>query len=204
MSQIKQAFSWWCFAKATHEQLLRVAAEIGYQGVELAEPEHWPLIKAHGLTIVSTKGDLLIERGLNRRERHEQIEREIRSTIAQAEQWGIPNIIVFSGNRAGLSDREGAEITAEGLSRVAKAAEEAGVTLAMELLNSKINREDYQCDRTAWGVEVVPDGEFAAREAALRHLPHADHGGRYHAHHPRRSPLYRTLSYSRQSWSPRA
>ncbi len=154
MSQIKQAFSWWCFKKADPQQLLRAAAEIGYQGVELAEPEHWPLIKAHGLTIVSTKGNLIIERGLNRREHHEQLEREIRSTIAQAKKWGIPNIIVFSGNRAGLDDREGAEITAEGLSRVARVAEEAGVTLMMELLNSKVDHKDYQCDRTTWGVEV--------------------------------------------------
>ncbi len=156
MSQIKQSFSWWCFDKAgmAPRQLLRAAAGIGYQGVELVGPEHWPLIKEYGLTIVSTNGGLSIEQGLNRREHHEHLEQRIRATIDQAEQWGIPNVIVFSGNREGLNDRVGAEITAEGLRRVAGAAEEAGVTLVMELLNSKVDHKDYQCDHTAWGVEV--------------------------------------------------
>jgi hydroxypyruvate isomerase len=156
MSHIKQSVCWWCFASAgmTPRQLLRAAADIGYAAVELVEPEHWPLIKEYGLTIASTNGGLSIEQGLNRCEHHEQIEQRIRATIEQAEHWGIPNIIVFSGNRAGLDDKTGAEITAEGLSRVAGVAENAGVTLILELLNSKVDHKDYQCDHTAWGVEV--------------------------------------------------
>nr|MBA2678580.1 TIM barrel protein [Ktedonobacteraceae bacterium] len=71
-----------------------------------------------------------------------------------AARWGIPNLICFSGNRAGLDDERGAEITAEGLRRVAKAAEDANVTLVLELLNSKVDHPDYQCDRTPWGVKV--------------------------------------------------
>ncbi len=156
MSQIKQSVCWWCFASTgiTPKQLLRAAADIGYVAVELVEPEHWPLIKEYGLTIASTNGGLSIEQGLNRREHHEQIEQRILATIEQAEHWDIPNIIVFSGNRAGLDDKTAAEITAEGLSRVAGAAENAGVTLTLELLNSKVDHKDYQCDHTAWGVEV--------------------------------------------------
>jgi hydroxypyruvate isomerase len=156
MSPIKQSVCWWCFAKRglEPEQLLRAAANIGYQAVELVEPEHWPLVKEYGLTIASTNGGLSIEQGLNRREHHASLENQIRATIEQAEHWGIPNVIVFSGNRTGQDDRVGAEITAEGLSRVAGAAEEAGVTLVMELLNSTVDHKDYQCDRTAWGVEV--------------------------------------------------
>jgi hydroxypyruvate isomerase len=156
MGHIKQSVCWWCFARTgmTPQQLLRAAADIGYAAVELVEMEHWPLIKQYGLSIASTNGGLSIEQGLNRREHHEQIENRIRATIEQAERWGIANIIVFSGNRAGLDDKTGAEITAEGLSRVARAAENAGVTLTMELLNSKVNHKDYQCDSTAWGVEV--------------------------------------------------
>jgi hydroxypyruvate isomerase len=156
MSQIKQSVCWWCFARAgmTPRQLLHAAADIGYAAVELVEMEHWPLVKEYGLRIASTNGGLSIEQGLNRREHHGQIEERIRATIEQAEHWGIANIIVFSGNRAGLDDKTGAEITAEGLSRVAKAAENAGVTLTMELLNSKVEHKDYQCDSTAWGVEV--------------------------------------------------
>ena len=156
MSQIKQSVCWWCFTEGgmTPEQLLRAAVDIGYSAVELVSQEYWPQVKEYGLTIASTNGGLSIEQGLNRREHHASLERRMRATIALAEHWAIPNVIVFSGNRGGLDDREGAEITAEGLSRVAGFAEQAGVTLVMELLNSKVDHKDYQCDRTAWGIEV--------------------------------------------------
>jgi hydroxypyruvate isomerase len=156
MSRIRQSLCWWCFAQRVESphQLLRAASEIGYEGVELIEPAFWPLAKEYGLTVVSTNGDLPIEQGWNRREHHAHLEQRLRATIQQAEQWAIPNIIVFSGNRRGLDDRQGAEITAEGLARVARTAEDAGVMLVMELLNSKVDHKDYQCDRTTWGIEV--------------------------------------------------
>jgi hydroxypyruvate isomerase len=64
--------------------------------------------------------------------------------------WGIPTLICFSGNRGTLDDETGAAA----LSKLAPAAESAGVTLVLELLNSKVDHPDYQCDRTAWGVKV--------------------------------------------------
>jgi hydroxypyruvate isomerase len=156
MGTLKQSVCWWCFAHTgmTPPQLLQTIADTGYQAVELIEPELWPLVKDYGLNIASTNGGLSIEQGLNRREHHARIEQTILATIREAEKWSIPNVIVFSGNRQDLNDQVGAEITAEGLSRVARAAEDAGVTLVMELLNSKVNHPDYQCDHTAWGVKV--------------------------------------------------
>lgn len=156
MGTLKQAVSWWCFAHTgmTPPKLLQTIADTGYQAVELIEPELWPLAKDYGLGIASTNGGLSIEQGLNRREHHAQIEQTILATIREAEKWSIPNVIVFSGNRQGLNDQIEAEITTEGLSRVARAAEDAGVTLVIELLNSKVNHPDYQCDHTAWGVKV--------------------------------------------------
>ena len=67
----------------------------------------------------------------------------------------IHALIVFSGNRCGLDDYRGMDNTAEGLLRVKKAAEAAGITLVLELLNSKVDHKDYQCDNTMWGVNVV-------------------------------------------------
>lgn len=156
MPQLKQSIAWWCYSKGplAPAELLRAAAEIGYAGVDLIEPELWPLVKEFGLTISAVRGHESLEVGLNRREEHDRIERELLANISLAEQWGIPNLICFSGNRNGLDDRIGAEITAEGLRRVARAAEDAGVTLVLELLNSKVDHPDYQCDHTAWGVEV--------------------------------------------------
>ncbi len=156
MPPIKQSVSGWCFVPGllTAEQLLRAAAETGYAGVELLPAEHWPAAREHELAIVSTQAHASISSGLNRREQHDRIEREILASLRLAEQWGIPNLICFSGERAGLPNAEGAEIAAEGLRRVAPAAEAAGVTLVLELLNSKVDHPDYQCDHTAWGVQV--------------------------------------------------
>ncbi len=156
MNHIKQAISWWCFAQGgmTIESMVHLATAIGYEAIELVEQEHWQVIKDHGLAIATLKGQSSIEEGFNRREHHDHLEREVRANIAVAAQWGIPNVIVFSGNRAGLDDKTGAEITAQGLQRLARSAEDEGVTLILELLNSKVDHPDYQADKTAWGVEV--------------------------------------------------
>jgi len=155
MVAIKQSVSAWCFERTTSPRdLARTLAEIGYAGVDLVDQEHWPLFKEHGLAIAAVNGHRSIEEGLNRRENHDRIEQEISANLDLAVRWGIANLIVFSGNRRGLDDDAGAEITAEGLRRVAGAAEDAGVTLVLELLNSKVDHPDYQADHTAWGVRV--------------------------------------------------
>jgi hydroxypyruvate isomerase len=134
--------------------LVQAAVEIGYRAVELVEQEHWQLVKDHGLEIATVSGHGTISNGLNRRENRNRIIREIEHNLELASAWSIPNLICFSGNRAGLSNEEGAEITAETLRMIAPMAEDAGVTLVMELLNSKVDHKDYQCDHTAWGVRV--------------------------------------------------
>ena len=153
---MKQSFAWWCFAPHVEspETLLRAAATIGYQGVDLVDQQYWPLVKGCGLAITAIGGHQSIAEGLNRRENHDRIERELTASLELAVQWDIANLICFSGNRAGLDDEAGAEQTAAGLRRVAGAAEDAGVTLVLELLNSKVDHPDYQCDRTLWGVKV--------------------------------------------------
>ncbi len=155
MAAIKQSVSAWCFTDImTPEDLADTLVEIGYAGVDLVDQAHWPLFKERGLTIAAVNGHRSIEDGLNRRENHDRIEREITANLDLAVHWGIPNLIVFSGARRGLDDAAGAEITAEGLRRVAGAAEDVGVTLVLELLNSKVDHPDYQTDHTAWGVRV--------------------------------------------------
>src|SRR5437762_3184442 len=92
---------------------------------------------------------------MNNPTEHDRIVAEIEKNLAAAVKYQIPNLIVFSGNRReGLTDEQGAEYCAECLRRVAKSAEDAGVTLVMELLNSKVDHKGYQCDRTPWGVSV--------------------------------------------------
>ena len=80
----------------------------------------------------------------------------MRERIASAADAKVPNVITFSGNRRACADDEGSDNCILGLKRVVKKfAEDSGVTICLELLNSKVNHKDYQCDHTAWGVEVV-------------------------------------------------
>jgi len=157
MGRIKHSAAWWCYVRGemTPERFVRTAAEIGYDAVEIVDPAYWQLVKDHGLTIASVVGHKTLADGLNKRENHTRIAAELHENIAAAAKWGIPNLIVFSGNRNGLGDDEGAAITAEGLRLAARAAEDAGITLVLELLNSKVDHKDYQCDHTDWGVRVI-------------------------------------------------
>jgi hydroxypyruvate isomerase len=156
MSQMRVSAAWWCYVRdgMDGDTFIRTVADLGYHGVELAPRDAWPRIKDAGLAIAAVSGHASLTDGLNRKENHDRIEREINEHLALAQQWGIPVLLCFSGNRNGLDDEQGAENTAEGLRRVAKAAEDAGVTLALELLNSKVDHLDYQCDRTDWGLKV--------------------------------------------------
>src|SRR2546430_4573985 len=122
--------------------------------MELGDWADWPLMRERGLAVVAARAHASLTEGLNRREQHDRLEGEVRANLALAVEWGIPVLICCSGNRGGADDEAGLAATAEGLRRVARAAEEAGVTLALELLNSKVDHPGYQADRTAWGVRV--------------------------------------------------
>jgi len=155
MTHIKQSLSWWCFPTLKPEELVSRAADIGYRGFELVGQEYWPLIKSHGLEIVSISGHASINDGLNRKENRLRITNELSATLDLAVKWGIPNLICFSGNRYELDDESCIEITAENLAYLSEMAEKAGVTLVLELLNSKVDHLGYQCDHSDWGVKVI-------------------------------------------------
>jgi hydroxypyruvate isomerase len=152
--RLKQSFARWCYAKIPLDELCRQAAEMGCTGIDLIDAPDWPLAKKYGLTPAMTQGEGKIPFGWNHKENHEVLEKQLRVLIAQAADAKLPNVITFSGNRKGMSDDEGKANCIEGLRKVVKFAEDSGVTICMELLNSKINHKDYQCDHTAWGVEV--------------------------------------------------
>ena len=153
--RIKQSVARWCFNKIPLEDLARESARIGLKGIDLIGPDEWPVVRKYGLVPTMAPGGGSIGEGLNRKENHAKIEEQLRENIAKAAAASVPNVITFSGNRRGLSDTEGLENCVIGLNRVKKIAEDKGVTICLELLNSKVNHKDYQADRTLWGVEVV-------------------------------------------------
>jgi hydroxypyruvate isomerase len=134
--------------------VLSEAKKIGYTGVDLADEKGWSGIVDAGLELAAQRGHSTLEDGLNRAENAARIEWELREGIDQAVKWKIPVLICFSGNRGTEDDEAGLRHCAATLSRVAPAAEQAGVTLAVELLNSKIDHPGYQADHTDWGVRL--------------------------------------------------
>jgi hydroxypyruvate isomerase len=154
--RIRQSACRWCYQKIPLDDLCAYGAKIGLMGIDLLEPAEYEVPRRHGLICtMAYGGGGTIADALNRTENHAAIEAEFRKNIPLAAKAGIPNIITFSGNRRGMADDEGARNTVVGLNRLKKIAEDNGVTICLELLNSKVDHHDYMCDHTAWGVGVV-------------------------------------------------
>jgi hydroxypyruvate isomerase len=145
----------WCYDKIPLDDLCEAAKDFGIQSIDLIEEKDFPTLKKHGLICAMVSGvPGGITSGLNRTENHDKIFEFFEKTIPIAKEEGYPNIICFSGNRNGMSDEQGLVNCAAGLKRIAPLAESHGVTVAMELLNSRHTHKDYMCDHTAWGVEL--------------------------------------------------
>jgi hydroxypyruvate isomerase len=156
--RIRQSVSRWCYARTPLDQLAEYAAKIGLKGIDLLQPDEFEVPRRYGLLCTMGYADGgEIKSALNRVTNHAAIEAGFRTNIPRAAQAGVPNVITFSGNREGMSDDEGARNTVAGLNRVKKIAEDNGVTICLELLNSKRDHHDYMCDHTGWGVRVVEE-----------------------------------------------
>jgi len=156
--RIRQSVCQWCYRGMTIDQLAQAAANIGLQAVDLLQPDDYEIPRRYGLLCsMGYAGGGEITKALNRTENHAAIEQAFRTNIPRAAKAGVPNVITFSGNRGGLSDEEGARNTIAGLNRLKKIGEDHGVTICLELLNSKRDHHDYMCDHTAWGVRVVQE-----------------------------------------------
>jgi hydroxypyruvate isomerase len=145
----------WCYGKIPLEELCKASKEMGLESVELQGPEEWPTLQKFGLSCAMANGaGMGIEKGWNRLENHDKLIESYQAVIPQVANAGLNNLICFSGNRAGLDDEKGIENCAIGLKKLMPLAEKYKVNVVMELLNSKVNHKDYQCDHTPWGVEL--------------------------------------------------
>jgi len=155
---MKQALVWWSFVGSSDyapDEVMAAAKQIGYDAMEMMKPEQIPMVKDHGLDVALLIGHESLTDGMNDPKNHDRIAAELSVSIETAAEHEVPVLCCFSGNRRfGLSDIRGAEYCAEILARMAPEAEDAGVTLCMELLNSKVDHPLYQCDNTPWGAHV--------------------------------------------------
>jgi len=154
--RLKQSVSRWCYASIPMPDFCRAVADMGLTAVDLLEEPDWAVAHDHGLICsMGYAGGGTIRDGMNVTANHDAIVRNFEQTIPRAAKLQVPNVITFFGNRRGMSDATAIANCIAGLNRVKKIAEDHGVTICVELLNSKINHPDYQGDRTAFGVEVV-------------------------------------------------
>ncbi|MEX0719214.1 MAG: TIM barrel protein [Balneolaceae bacterium] len=152
----KHSVCQWPYGNNTLEEICEAAVEIGIDSVELLDPKDWPTVQKYGLTCaMANSGPYHIPKGFNNPEYHEQLQKDYEDLIPKAAEAGLPNIICFSGNREGMDDETGLENCAVGLEPLVKLAEKLDIVVCMELLNSKVDHPDYQCDHTEWGVKLV-------------------------------------------------
>jgi hydroxypyruvate isomerase len=136
------------------EGMCREAARLGAVGIDLVGPDAFPVLKKHGLIPTMVPGGASIKQGINDKSNHAEIDRKMRSALKAAAEAKAPNVIVMAGDRKGISDEQGLDNSALFLNQIKTQAEDLGVTLCIELLNSKVDHPGYMCDHTAWGVAV--------------------------------------------------
>jgi hydroxypyruvate isomerase len=145
----------WCYGDIPLEKLCEESKAMGIKSIDLLNSTQWPVALKYGLTCAMAYGsDLGLSKGFNDPTLHEKFLKDYSASIPKAVDAGLKNIICFSGNANGLSSEKGLENCAKGLDPILKIAAKYNVTLSMELLNSKVDHKDYQCDHTDWGVKL--------------------------------------------------
>ncbi|MXZ57853.1 MAG: TIM barrel protein [Rhodothermaceae bacterium] len=149
----------WCYPDYSVEELVQAAATMGLKSVELLEPDEWPILEKYGLVCAMPFGPVAdgkdrLTDGFNEPNNHEWLVPMFIERIREVAEAGYDRVICFSGNRRGMGDAKGLENCVHGLEKIVPVAEQHGITLCMELLNSKVSHPDYMCDHTVWGVEL--------------------------------------------------
>jgi len=154
--RLKQSVCRWCYGKIPLPEFCKAVADMGLTAIDLLTEKEWPIAHEYGLicSMGSGAGGTIVD-GLNAKANHAAILASLERTIPIAAGQKVPNLITFFGNRRGMSDDEAATNCIDALNRIKKVAEDHGVTICVELLNSKVDHKDYQGDHTAFGVRVV-------------------------------------------------
>jgi hydroxypyruvate isomerase len=153
---INHAVCRWCYGSIPMEEFCAGAKEIGIKAIDLVGPKDWPTLQRFGLHSSMCNGaEINLVDGWNDTAFHEKLIRNYSEMIPLVAKNGYTNLICFSGNRRGKDDETGWKNCTDGLKQIMSIAEKNNVTIVMELLNSRVDHKDYQCDKTAWGVELA-------------------------------------------------
>jgi hydroxypyruvate isomerase len=146
----------WCYNQVPLEEFCAAVKKMGITAIDLVGPKDWPVLQKYGLFSSMCNGaEINLVDGWNDKKFHAQLIKNYTEMIPIVAKAGYKNLICFSGNTRGIDNETGWNNCAEGLKQIMSVAEKNNVMIVMELLNSKINHKDYQCDKTAWGVELA-------------------------------------------------
>ena len=143
----------WCFAASEWawdaDTLAGHAASLGMESVELVPPDQWPTLRKHGLgCAIAGNGmpDPPFMKGLNNPQYQEQVVETTKRTMDACADEGVPSVIAFNGYKwndaedptsGEISLEEGARNTVAGMKELAAYGERKGVTVCLEMLNTR-------------------------------------------------------------------
>jgi len=141
------------------EEKCKILQRIGFKGMDLPTAQQIPVLKQYGLApaMMTLQTGTSFTAGLIRKEIHDMIETQTKASIDQAVSLGCNHIIMLPGEKRGMSPEEGADNAVAIFNRLKGYAEQKGVTLSMEITNSKVvadSRTDQVFNHLAWGIDV--------------------------------------------------
>ena len=155
-NRIKQSVCQWCYQKMPLPDFFKGVVERGLTAVDLLNEQQWPQAKEYGLTCsMAYIGAGGINEGLNNPKHHETLINAMKTGLPKLKAAGYPNAICFFGKRDGMSDYDGIKNSIACLKQIKPIAEDNGVNVIIELLNSKVNHPDYIGDNTPYGAAIV-------------------------------------------------
>lgn len=154
-NNINHSVCQWCYSDIPLDKLCEAARDMGIKSIDLLNSEQWATAARYQLTCAMAYASPIgLTKGFNDASLHETLLKDYATNIPKAAAAGLRNVICFSGNANGLTPKQGLENCAKGLDPVLKIAASNNITVCMELLNSKVDHKDYQCDHTEWGVAL--------------------------------------------------
>src|SRR5688572_19550696 len=152
---INHSVCWWTYNYMSLEELCLAVKKLGFSAIDLVGPKDWPVLKKHGIDSSMCNGaEISLVKGWNDKQYHSTLIKNYTGHIELVSKAGHKNLICFSGNRNGMDDETGMQNCVAGLKQIMGLAEQKGITIQMELFNSKVDHKDYMCDKSAWGVEL--------------------------------------------------
>ena len=164
--RIKQSIVYWCFEPHwDFPQAIKVAKQLGCLSIELMAPKFFPLLKQEGLTCAIGTIDMGTDppfvKGFNNPKYWDRVIKATRDSIDACAEHGFKNVICFTGMREGIPDDVGANNCVEGFKQIVGHAEKKGVTLCLEMLNSRVSSHPmkghpgYQGDHTDYCIDII-------------------------------------------------